>query len=58
MAETASNIFGKKYEILKKLGQGGFATVYLAKDVTLGRKVAVKVLDAQLSKDDPTFLKP
>ncbi len=57
MVETTSNIFGKKYEIIKKLGQGGFATVYLAQDVTLGRKVAIKVLDAQLSEDDPTFLK-
>ena len=53
----ASNIFAKKYEILDKLGQGGFATVYLAKDITLGRKVAIKVLDAQLSENDPTFLK-
>jgi len=52
-----SNIFAKKYEILDKLGQGGFASVYLAKDITLGRKVAIKVLDAQLPKNDATFLK-
>ncbi len=57
MAEAASNIFGTKYKILNKLGQGGFATVYLAEDTTLGRKVAIKVLDAQLSENDSTFLK-
>jgi serine/threonine protein kinase len=57
MAETNSTIFATKYEILKKLGQGGFATVYLAKDTTLGRKVAIKMLDAQLPAHDPTFLK-
>jgi serine/threonine-protein kinase len=57
MAEANSTIFATKHEILKKLGQGGFASVYLAKDTTLGRKVAIKVLDAQLPANDPTFLK-
>jgi len=57
MAEANSTIFATKYEILKKLGQGGFASVYLAKDTMLGRKVAIKVLDAQLPANDPTFLK-
>lgn len=56
MSDT-SNIFAKKYEILDRLGQGGFATVFLAKDITLERKVAIKVLDAQLSENDSTFLK-
>lgn len=37
---------GKKsnYKILKKIGQGGMSTVYLAHDITLDRKVAIKTL--------------
>ncbi|MCP4804835.1 MAG: protein kinase [Proteobacteria bacterium] len=38
-----------KYEVLAKVGEGGMATVYLAKHVTLGREVAIKVLHPHLS---------
>jgi serine/threonine-protein kinase len=42
-----------KYEILEKLGAGGFATVYSAVDTTLDREVALKVLDPLLMRDEP-----
>jgi len=41
------NIIGQtidRYQILEQLGQGGMATVYLAYDLRLDRKVAVKVI--------------
>ena len=41
-----------RYEIVKSIGEGGMANVYLAKDSILERNVAVKVLRGDLSADD------
>lgn len=41
------------YEIVKPLGSGGMATVYLAIQKSLERKVAIKVLHTNLHDDDP-----
>ena len=37
-------VIGNRYEIINRIGNGGMATVYKAKDITLNRFVAVKVL--------------
>lgn len=40
-----------QYEIISQIGKGGMGTVYLAKDKSLGRKIAIKFLDKKLSQD-------
>jgi serine/threonine protein kinase len=40
-----------RYRILKELGQGGFATVFLAEDRSLDTRVAIKVLSPRYSAD-------
>jgi len=44
-------LFDGRYKILKKLGTGGMATVYLAEDQELGRRIAIKILNAKHAAD-------
>lgn len=41
-----------RYEILKNIGEGGMANVYLAQDIILNRLVAIKVLRGDLATDE------
>ncbi|MGL4913785.1 MAG: Stk1 family PASTA domain-containing Ser/Thr kinase [Romboutsia sp.] len=49
MGET---VLGNRYEIIRKIGDGGMAFVYEAKDRLLNRTVAVKVLRPEFVDDD------
>jgi serine/threonine protein kinase len=41
-----------RYEIERKLGEGGMSFVYLARDIATGERYAIKVLTSSLSSDE------
>src|ERR1043166_4215694 len=51
MEELLPNTTLSHYRIVSKLGQGGMGEVYLAEDVPLGRKIALKVLAEELTQN-------
>jgi serine/threonine protein kinase len=46
------DLTGTKYELVEKIGQGGMASVYLARDRELNRAVALKVLSEPAPRPD------
>ena len=51
-ASTLSNqILDARYQVMKKLGEGGMSYVYLAREISSGDTVAIKVLSPRLASD-------
>jgi hypothetical protein len=61
-ADAAAELFGNlstdllgktlsHYQVMSSLGAGGMGEVYLARDTSLGRPVALKLLAAQFTRD-------
>jgi eukaryotic-like serine/threonine-protein kinase len=45
-------LFDGRYQVVRKLGAGGMANVYLAEDQELGRRVAIKILNDRHANDE------
>ena len=51
MTDDGKRMLGDRYEIGAVIGRGGMAEVHEARDLRLGRRVAIKILRPDLAKD-------
>jgi hypothetical protein len=49
--DLLGSVIADRYHILKKLGEGGMGTVYLAEHVKMGRRAALKVMNPGMNQD-------
>jgi eukaryotic-like serine/threonine-protein kinase len=51
LASLTGQVLDQRYQINRKLGEGGMSYVYQAQEISSGRAVAVKILIPRLSRD-------
>jgi eukaryotic-like serine/threonine-protein kinase len=52
IADSVGRVLGDRYRLIRPLGVGASAHVFVAEDVSLGRRVAIKVLHPALAGDE------
>jgi serine/threonine-protein kinase len=52
---VAGHMVGGRYRLVARIGAGGMASIYQARDLTLERDVAVKMLHAHLADEPPVL---
>ena len=50
-ATLTRSVLDQRYDIVRRLGEGGMSYVYLGRELATGREVAIKVLSPRLSRD-------
>ena len=50
-------LLDERYELIKKIGAGGMADVYMAKDILLDRVVAVKIFHSNFAEDNDFIIR-
>jgi len=50
--ELIGSVLDGRYQVIRKIAEGGMGAIYEAQQTALGRRVAIKTLHAHLAKDD------
>jgi serine/threonine-protein kinase len=52
VSDLSGELIDGRYQLISQIAQGGMASIYLALDTRLDRKVAVKIMHPHLAQDE------